>query len=136
MCGNVGIRIVILSQGFALVQDIVGAPPIPEMMVETSWHLPSPCALLVVEVEMMRVFITSSTFVASPCWMRRFLSRISCVRPGCSRSWAVSFEGVRAIAIALWPLRKVRARQAFAQPPVAPKNAIVDWDMMRWWLWW
>jgi hypothetical protein len=27
-------------------------------------------------------------------------------------------------------LRRVRAKQAFAQPPVAPKNAIVDSDIM------
>lgn len=101
----------------------------PEIMWETRVV---PCEV----VETMRVFITVSMSRASPWMIRRWVSRMDWVRPDWERSWVVSFLGSRARAMALWPLRRVWERQAFVQPPVAPRKAIVPVDIFwveEWW---
>lgn len=57
-------------------------------------------AFLGVEL-MMRVFMMLSTSVASPSIISSWRDRISSVIPGWERSSAVSFDGVRARALAL-----------------------------------
>lgn len=123
MCGRAGTRNFDVEHFVSHVKDMLGVPPRPEIMLETSlqgaWSFGGEFEFV------MSVLVMLSTSVASPWMISSWVSRICWVMPGWSKRRVVSFEGVRARARALWPFRSVYARQAFAQPPVAPRKAMV-----------